>query len=296
MAKLKLPAITPEHREFNRRKAVVEDRAARYVVPLYGTAERSRRYVVGSGVLVQIDESGFLITAAHVLDEQQRVHTNIEVPGRNALLPVGGQALKTPLPSSGRREDDLIDIGILPLQQNLVDELLAHFDFLTVQQLDPSDAPGTQTLYTFVGYPGSQHEGPRGGVLTIEPVRYTSGPLHPDKYPKGFQLETHASIDFDAKRMVARTERVQTPPDPHGISGGGVFRVGTWEEIIAGTNTEHLVAVAIEMRKQKGCLLGTRIAIPLEMIRAQFPQLSASIPTSRYLRVSAVTRESETRG
>lgn len=281
-----MPAITPKHREFNRRKAVVEDRAARSVVPLYGTEERSTRYVVGSGVLVRIEKSAFLITAAHVLDEQQLVRTNIEVPGRNALLPLGGQALKTPLPVSGRREDDLIDIGILPLQQKVVDELLAHFSFLDVQQLDPSDVPGTQTLYTFVGYASSQHEGPRGSVLTIEPVRYTSGPLPPDQYPKGFQLETHASIDFDAKRMVARTERVQTPPDPHGVSGGGVFRVGAWDEIIAGTNAERLVGVAIEMRKQEGCLLGTRIAIPLEMIRAQFPGLSASIPTSRYLRVN----------
>jgi len=287
MGKFRLPAITPEHREFNRRKSVVEDRAAKYVVPLYGTAERSKRYVVGSGVLVRIEENAFLITAAHVLDEQQRVRTNIEVPGRNALLPLGGQALKTPLPSSGRREEDLIDIGILPLQRDAVDELLAHFNFLDVQQLDPSDVPGTQTLYTFVGYASSQHEGPRWGVLTIEPVRYTSGPLPPDRYPKGFQLETHASIDFDAKRMVARTERVQTPPDPHGVSGGGVFRVGTWDEIIAGTNSEQLVGIAIEMRKQEGCLLGTRIAIPLEMIRAQFPRLSGFIPISRYLRVNA---------
>ena len=285
MAKVTIPPISPEHREFNRRAALAEDRATKYVVPLYGTAERSKRYVVGSGALVRIDDMGFLLTAAHVLDEQRRVGTNIEVPGRNALLPIGGQAMKSPLPASGRRDDDQIDIGILPLQPEIVEELLAHFTFLDVEQLDPSDVPGTQTLYTFVGYPSSQHEGPRGGVLTIEPVRYTSGPLHPEMYPKGFQLETHASIDFDAKRMVARTERVQTPPDPHGVSGGGVFRIGTWDEIIAGTNVERLVAIAIEVRKQERCLLGTRIAFPLEMIRTQFPELSPKIPSSRYLHV-----------
>jgi len=286
MAKVTLPPISPEHREFNRRTALAENRAAKYVVPLYGTGKRRERYVVGSGVLMRIDDCGFLATAAHVLDEQGRAHTNIEVPGKNALLPIGGQAIKSPLPASGRRDDDRIDIGVLPLQPEVMDELLAHFIFLDVAQLDPSDVPSTQTLYTFVGYPSSQHEGPRGGVLTIEPVRYTSGPLHPEMYPKGFQLETHTSIDFDAKRMVARTERVQTPPDPHGISGGGVFRIGTWDEIVAGANVERLVAIAIEVRKQERCLLGTRIAFPLEMIRAQFSHLTPKIPTSRYLRVN----------
>src|SRR5438105_6675290 len=122
MAKVTIPPISPEHREFNRRAALAEDRAAKYVVPLYGTGERSERYVIGSGALVRIDDCGFLATAAHVLDEQSRRHTNIEVPGRNALLPIGGQAMKSPLPASGRRDDDRIDVGILPLQPEVVEE------------------------------------------------------------------------------------------------------------------------------------------------------------------------------
>jgi hypothetical protein len=124
-------------------------------------------------------------------------------------------------------------------------------------------------------------------VLTIEPVRYTSGPLSRDKYPKGFQLESHAGIDFDPKRMVARTERIRTPSAPHGVSGGGVFRIGTWEEIITGTNDGRLVAIAIEFHKRERCLVGTRIAFPLEMIRAAFTHLSPKIPSPRYLRLNA---------
>ena len=289
MAKIVLPPISPEHREFNRRAALAEDRIAKYVVPLYGTDERKQRYVIGSGVLVCIQQDGFLVTAAHVLDEHLRAQTNIEVPGRGALMPLSGQAIKTPLPQSGRREDDPLDIGVVPLPPELVDDLLAHFTFLDVARVDASDVPAPQTRYTFVGYPSSQHDGPRGGVLTIEPVRLSSDALPRDKYPSGFELETHVCIDFDAKRMVARSERLQTPPDPHGVSGGGVFRIGTWDEIIAGTNQERLVAIAIEVRKQEHCLVGTRVAFPLEMIRAQFPQLSSSIPSSRYLRVNVST-------
>ncbi|HEX8170996.1 MAG TPA: hypothetical protein VF824_10695 [Thermoanaerobaculia bacterium] len=241
MAKFRLPALSRAHREFNRRLALVEDRVAKYVVPLYGTDERGQRYVIGSGVLVQVHDEGFLVTAAHVLDENRRAMTNIEVPGRGALVPIGGQALKSPLPASGRREDDWIDIGAVPLSPALRDEVGTHFRFLDVTQIDPSDAPGPRTRYTFVAYPSSQHDGPRGGVLTIEPLRLTSDALSPEKYPRGFQLETHVCIDFDAKKMVSRTARVQRPPDPHGVSGGAVFRIGTWDEIIAGTNEERLV-------------------------------------------------------
>jgi hypothetical protein len=37
------------------------------------------------------------------------------------------------------------------------------------------------------------------------------------------------------------------------------------------------------------CRLGTRIAFPLEMIRAQFPKLSSRIPLSQYLSVGVTT-------
>src|SRR5215210_833552 len=114
MAKIKLPTMSAAHREFNRRVALAEDRVAKYVVPIYGTDERHERYVVGSGVLMRVHGHGFLMTAAHVLDENRRAQTNIEVPGRGALLPIGGQAMKSPLPASGRRDDDRIDIGVVP--------------------------------------------------------------------------------------------------------------------------------------------------------------------------------------
>jgi hypothetical protein len=284
---MRLPELSSQHREFNRRVALAEDRAAKYVVPLYGTRDRSERYVVGSGMLLQIEGRGFLVTAAHVLEEQRIAQTNIEVPGRKALLPLSGRGIKSRLPESGRRADDRIDIGILPLTRDMVDELLENFAFLDSRRVDPSDVGGPHTRYTFAGYPSSKHEGPRDGVLAIEPVRYTSEALAPEKYPAGFQLETHVSIDFDRKRMVARTEQVQTPPDPHGVSGGGVFRIGTWDEIIAGRNEERLVGVAIEVNNRARCLLGTRISYPLEMIRATFPELSPSIPRSSYLHVDA---------
>jgi hypothetical protein len=256
------------------------------VVPLYGTKERGQRYVVGSGVLLQVGGESFLASAAHVFDENRRQDdpTNIEIPGRQQLIPLPGQVMTTPLPPSGRRADDPIDVAVVHLSADLVAEL-AYFKFVDMSEVDPSDRPNTHTLYTFAGYPSSKHEGPRDGVLTIEPVRYTSGPLFPEKYPSGFQLETHAGIDFNAKRMVARTERVQTPPDPHGVSGGGVFRLGTWEEIVAGTNQERLVGIGIEVRRAEHSLLGTRIAYALEMIRSYHPTLSDYLPRSEYLRV-----------
>jgi hypothetical protein len=266
VTKSTLPPLSPAHREFNRRVAIVEDRITKYIIPLYGTNDRRERYVIGTGVLLRIQNDGFLITAAHVLDENRRAQTNIEIPGDGRLVPIDGQTMTTPLPSSGRRD--------------------SRFAFFDIALVDPSDTPGPRTRYTFAGYPSSQHNGPRGGTLTIAPLRLTSESLPPDQYPEGFALETHACIAFDPKQAVARSGTVQRPPDPHGVSGGGVFRIGTWDEIIAGTNQERLVGIAIEMRKQEQCLLGTRIAYPLEMIRSERPGLDASIPSSRYLRVN----------
>jgi hypothetical protein len=112
MPKPELPPLSDDHREFNRRVAEVEDRLAKHVVPLYGN-RWGKRYVVPSGVLLQIDDTPLLITAAHVLDEQRHAQTNIELPGRQALIPIAGQAISSQIPAGRTRDDDSVDMGIL---------------------------------------------------------------------------------------------------------------------------------------------------------------------------------------
>jgi len=287
---MKQQPLTPTHAAFNQRVADAEDRTAKYVIPLYATDEDGQRYCLGSAVLLQINKTRFLLSAAHVFDENKNPNhaTNIEIIGNTHLVPISGSVIKSPLPPSGKRTDDHFDIVVIPLTNDLAAEL-ERFTFLDSTQVDPSDKPYKQSLYTFTGYPSTKQKLVKAGTLTIEAVRYTGMPLHPEQYPTGFALGPHTGIDYSKKQMIARTGKVQSPPDPHGVSGGAIFRLGTFEEIANGTSTETLVGIAIEDHKTS--LIGTNITYALEMIRAHYPELEDHLPRSEYFKIDATKGE-----
>lgn len=68
--------------------------------------------LVGSGVLLRVGDGGFLLSAAHVLDERQRP---LFVASAGGVLAVEGEFLTSALPASGRRDDDQSDVGIVRL-------------------------------------------------------------------------------------------------------------------------------------------------------------------------------------
>jgi hypothetical protein len=281
MAKQQLPELTPKHIAFNAQAAATEDQTTRYVIPLYAIDENKERYALGTAVLLKINDKHFLITAAHVMDENKnpRWATDIEIPGKNKFIPLNGQVIKTPLPPSGKRNDDKWDTAVVQLNNDLITQL-DHHDVLDINQVDPSDKPYKKSIYTFTGYPSTKQKMPKNGILTIEPVRYTSGPLDPDKFPEGYDFGPHLGIDYSKKKMIARNGKIQSPPDPHGVSGGGLFRIGTYDDIANKKNKPALVGIAIEDHKTS--LIATNITVALEMIRADQPDLSDAIPKSEY--------------
>jgi hypothetical protein len=132
---------------------------------------------------------------------------------------------------------------------------------------------------------------PKDGGLTIEPVRYTSTPLLPEQYPTGFEFGPHHGIAYHKKKMIARNGNIQPPPDPHGVSGGGLFRLGTFDDIKNNASTPALVGIAIE--DHNTCLIATNIAYALELIRADQPELDEHIPHSTYLKINVTKGEKQ---
>lgn len=279
--KKKLPELTPAHLAFRANTATLEDHTARYVTPLYGVDEDDERYAYGSAVLLQIAKKYFLVTAAHVLDENQREHATIQVFGRNTFHSLSGPSLRSPLPASGSRDDDVYDTGILELPDDMAHEVQAHRSFLDIARVDPSEKPYLNaSLYTVTGYPSRRQRLPRKGKLTFEAVRYTGVPLHPTKFPLPYELGPHHGIDYDHKQMIARNAKIEIPIAPYGSSGGGLFRLGAFADIKSGTATPTLIGIATTVKP--GCLLATNIAYALALITAAHPDLGDSVPTSSY--------------
>jgi hypothetical protein len=127
--------------------------------------------------------------------------TNIEVIGKNKLIPISGSVIKSPLPPSGKRTDDRFDMAVVPLADDIAVEL-SHFTFLDIGRVDPSDRPFKQSLYTFTGYP-----------VGIEDVGGA------DQKVVGIDLQEHAAAEAVSCPMsIGRVQRDDIP-------GGAVFGV-----------------------------------------------------------------------
>ena len=89
-----------------------------------------------------------------------------------------------------------------------------------------------------------------------------------------------ASSEYTVKGLLAG-------PDPKGMSGGGVWRLGTPKEFAMGTNLERLIGIGIEHRKDDKVLLGVRVSAVAALIGAVYPDVVVLLPTPRSVRVIA---------
>ena len=77
--------------------------------------------------------------------------------------------------------------------------------------------------------------------------------------------------------------QVVTPTDPHGISGGPVWRLGPIPDVDRGNNEPKVVGIGLEYRPD--ALIALRLSFVLETIRSLHPDLSPLIPRSQWIGV-----------
>jgi hypothetical protein len=89
-----------------------ERRIQNAVCPIYGLDDRDRPQLIGSSILLRVSIHSFLITAAHVLDANNR--TTLYVGGPAELVQLAGSSYRVKPPTSGRKDDSL-DFGFVDI-------------------------------------------------------------------------------------------------------------------------------------------------------------------------------------
>ncbi len=90
------------------------------VRPIYGSTEHGKPYHIGSCVLIEINSSKYLITAAHIIDHNEI--TTLYISGGNDLIQIEAEALITNS-KNGSRDDDKLDFAILSLSTEIIEKL-----------------------------------------------------------------------------------------------------------------------------------------------------------------------------
>jgi len=253
------------------------------IIPILGSTERGKPCSVGSGILFGVGNERFLITAAHVLDENKI--TTLYLPGNSELVELSGQS-RVSKPPQNNRELDHLDTAYVRLSEQIVSHLNRVYWFLPPQLVDVNDVSTPGKHYMFTGYP-HKAVGAVYGTRKIA-AQLHSFTDHASEVAKYAEVDATPAanilINFDEKRVKDEKGRAVTPKERQGMSGGGVWNIGAGPHQ-AGLPKTRLCGVAIEHHKKQKCLVATKINFALESIRSDFPNLSHHLPVSETLEV-----------
>ncbi len=237
--------------------------------PTPGTLES-----IGSAVLVRMGDEPLVLSAAHVLDDAT-TETPLYVGTHNSVLLLEGRWFRTPLPKSGFRVDDHVDVGIARLPSSA----LASFDdrsFLSINELAPRQTLAQGAYAVISGYPSKKEW---AGFLEREANLYMviAECSAAEDYSRLEVDRSHAVVlGFDQKRCRTR-QGATTAPKLKGVSGGGLWVLRRPEPEPA--PVPQLAGILIEWHAgARKRIVATRIEVLLSGIWGYWPELRPFLP------------------
>jgi hypothetical protein len=129
--------------------------------PALFLAQPDRERHFGSGVLLQVEETRFPITAAHVADdcfERYKLPCFGTSNFDELILVNWGRYCRSKKQEDPNREDDPIDVAVLELTQEVADKLSTFMRFLTLDDLELDPDKLNDGLFLVNGFPDFRAE------------------------------------------------------------------------------------------------------------------------------------------
>jgi len=266
-----IDSLQTAERIFHSSRSWIFDRT----VGIYARTPGGNPRLEGSGVLLQIADAPFLLSAGHVLkaSKEAAIMPAPMVPG-SRMIPMRGVRINF------TAEQKQFDVGFVRLPDEVASELKQHGKkFATRADIDVSNEP-TQAFYNVFGYPAKtntpDYQAMRVDVLPLCYATYLYDGNDVNSTPGvsivlRFRQETTTRPDGETGRM----------PSLKGISGCGIWRLYGHGDRLGRLDTWHpgwIRLAAIE----HGCverkyIKGTIIKPVLELILRANPDLSASM-------------------
>jgi Trypsin-like peptidase domain len=243
----------------------------RHVVPLFTSTSRNVPEMVGTGFFVHSRGLDYLVSAAHVLDMLATGRPLYFYSDFNVVRHLHGKIIRTKVPASGTRGADRLDIGAVQLTAPglppypSVDKLA-----VSVDDLYPRALPRDGKLYLVTGFPASRsRRNSQSRTMGSTAVMFQSISAETERYAAlGTNPNDSIVLKFDVKNSALPNGRVQSAPNPAGMSGSPVWLVAdSFNPTVF--DVTPLVGVAIEHHKVQRAIVVTDIRYVLLAIWSQ---------------------------
>jgi hypothetical protein len=231
----------------------------------------------GTGVLLEIGDTMFILTAAHVLD----------VGVDEVLLIWPGRSREHVVLNSMERnlskEKNNVDLGIVRLSGYARTRILQEREAARLSEIEIG-ATTYNSMHAIFGYPMELSES--DGVLGD---RVSSAVLYPTvPHPSGFGVSSEdmsivLQFDFDCVDRDGVSGRM---PYPGGISGCGIWRLSSEFSVTSNWKPENIKLVGIAHSLiGESALKGTRIKHAMAGIARMYPEFRRRIELSLKIQV-----------
>ena len=232
----------------------------RCIVPIQRQVDAKRFEQFGSGVLLKIEKRHLLVSAAHVILNDQ-----LWIFGEPENTELNDVEFFTTAPDQAGVKDDVCDIGFGYLPDAIVQRLLdKNFEFLPVDQTSHRFRKSTRRA-AFTGFPCTKSNlSIAAQRMVLQPVFIEAEMFAAEKLEElGYNPAIHLAIPYHRKKQYnGQTKERINGVDPYGMSGGPIWRFSEDRKLwLAGIGTEYDLS--------RRLLKGTRFDEVLGLIQQQ---------------------------
>jgi hypothetical protein len=239
--------------------------------PIYGATAKSIPYHIGSAVLLELRGVNIVLTAAHVVDQNDDATTTLYLGGETSLVEIEAEFIRTSKPA-GIRDLDKLDFAAAVVPAGMLVQLgkvgwVDEADIITNADCD--------NLFSAVGFPNTMNKrfDARRNVVYPKLFVYSSLDKRSPEIVAGVPETGRHHIFIGYKKHSRGTDGTKvSSTGPRGLSGGAVIDTGRMSlEILRGVSmpVPRLAAIIIERWKQHQVLVCTRMSAILPVLLTQ---------------------------
>ncbi|HEY4290229.1 MAG TPA: hypothetical protein VGN00_24175 [Puia sp.] len=222
-----------------------------------------------SCVLFEFNNRFFAFSNAHVLADGLAPKAQFLIEnGKSGSI--GGTFMTSSLPESNKREDDLMDLAVVLLNDNSV-ELLKQSGrkFLQIGDIKTGYIQKESDIFLIAGYPASRTKTPvkRGGVeiRSLPFLLFTRPSQNSEDRYKG---DWHYFAAYSRRTLrKSNTTGIVVGPNPAGLSGSGFWLISMDE---GGLLRSKLVGILSVYSRTRSIFVATKIDFFVDIIRQHF--------------------------
>lgn len=226
----------------------------------------------GTGVFIEVDSNYFLLTAAHVIDQQENdIYIGVD---KHEFLKLGGELIVNSVRNSSLREDDKCDIAIFKLTEETVEKLKNRYKFIPKHELGINQHDVYLPEYLAIGFPATKSKyNSYKDEIKSHPFIYTTLAASQEVYEELRCLRyVNIIVHYEKEKVVDyNTGQTLTGPDPFGMSGCGLWHIPP--QIVENGEyiKKNLVGILTEWPvENRNYFIGTRIDLFTEVIRQNY--------------------------